>query len=525
MFRNLMVIAAFSTALGITVPAVAQSNQLISKDSVTGEEFANNSFDPSLSSDGRYTAFASYADVLGTGRDTTFSEIYVYDRNTDSYEHLQIKTKSGNFHAPYISGNGRYVLIRYSTNPTITRYFERLYVYDRETDAVELLRIDLTQDDQFSLEFGRFSMTDNGGYIVFTSSNNFDPKDTNGVQDIYAFRRSDQKFRRISVAPDKSQFTGQSTVGKMTGNGRNIIFVNENRDLYLFEVSTRRTRLITPDLSAISEDVIIIDLDISDDGNVVALQLYDRVDDADIIVWHDLLNLETKIAYQPSITHGRPQSFMSGVNLSGDGQYLIYTVHVPRLISFTYEGGFEYEGGIKEAVTSIYDSATEENRRLTSVANPLGLYGGEFRYEPAISHDGSTIGFTHLSPQPDGQLTSQIYIGNAVVSTNAPVADAGADAAVSSVVLETELDGSGSSDDITPSVNLGYRWDFVDSRQAQTDWYQSPITNPQLDDASARKPLMSNIPDFSLIRLVVQDGDGLFSEPDYMTIRREDVAE
>ena len=74
-----------------------------------------------------------------------------------------------------------------------------------------------------------------------------------------------------------------------------------------------------------------------------------------------------------------------------------------------------------------------------------------------------------------------------------------------------ELDGSGSSDDLTPTEDLFYSWSFVSVPVGSTLLV--------LDDASTISPsFRSDLPGEYVVSLVVTDGNGLSSDPDTVTV-------
>src|SRR3972149_525307 len=68
---------------------------------------------PSISADGRYVAFASYASNLVSGDNDTVSDVFVHDQQNGQTIRISIASggTEGNFNStsPSISANGRYV--------------------------------------------------------------------------------------------------------------------------------------------------------------------------------------------------------------------------------------------------------------------------------------------------------------------------------------------------------------------------------------------------------------------------------
>jgi len=80
--------------------------------SSTGGEAANHSFSPSISADGRYVAFTSYASDL-VADDTDRVDVFVRDRQQRMTRRISLSSAggqaNGDSHHPSISADGRYI--------------------------------------------------------------------------------------------------------------------------------------------------------------------------------------------------------------------------------------------------------------------------------------------------------------------------------------------------------------------------------------------------------------------------------
>ena len=86
-----------------------------------GSEANSDSYQPSISADGRYIAFTSYADNLIEGDHSYYSDIFVYDMNSGMTTRVSVAhdggDADGNSFAPSISADGRYVaFVSYAHN-------------------------------------------------------------------------------------------------------------------------------------------------------------------------------------------------------------------------------------------------------------------------------------------------------------------------------------------------------------------------------------------------------------------------
>ena len=142
----------------------------------------------SISADGRYVAFISDASNLVPGDTNGVTDIFVYDRQTGTIERVSVAADgtqgNGGSCQPSISADGRYVAFSsYASNlvPGDTNGISDVFVYDRQTDTIERVSVaaDGTQGNSYSWQPA--SISADGRYVAFSSfASNLVPGDTNG---------------------------------------------------------------------------------------------------------------------------------------------------------------------------------------------------------------------------------------------------------------------------------------------------------------------------------------------------------
>ncbi len=214
------------------------------------------SVEPSISADGRYVAFRSFASNLVTGNtntgtcagsgQTTGSDIYVHDRQTGTTELVSVGiggSQDGCSYGPSISGDGRYVAFT-STDTTLIPVdgngARDVFVRDRLTGTTE--RVSVSSDGAEGTcglsscvkNSENAQITADGRYVVYMSwAWNLDPQDTNQTGDIFVHDRNTGATGRVSIATNGTQ--GNSTSGPnvtpsggfgpaISGDGRIIEF-------------------------------------------------------------------------------------------------------------------------------------------------------------------------------------------------------------------------------------------------------------------------------------------------------------
>src|SRR2546421_6235348 len=112
-----LVLGALLVALGITLAApgwagMAAKTRRVSVSSAWVEGNAN-SFSPSISADGRFVAVYSYASNLVGGDANGFSDVFVRDRKTGKTRRVSLSSSgvggNSNSFSPSLSADGRFV--------------------------------------------------------------------------------------------------------------------------------------------------------------------------------------------------------------------------------------------------------------------------------------------------------------------------------------------------------------------------------------------------------------------------------
>ena len=203
----------------------------------------------SISADGRFVAFTSAASNLAPNDTNSFDDIFVYDRNTDT---IELITNGSNFDSlsPSISADGRFVAFISGANSLVSgdsnNQFD-VFVYDRLTNSTEQLTAGSNGPSSAP------SISANGAFVTFESvASNLVNDDTNDQRDVFVYDRADQATKRLTANADN-----ESSAGSVSADGRFITFTSEASNLgpneftgreaiYLYDQSTEGLERIFP---------------------------------------------------------------------------------------------------------------------------------------------------------------------------------------------------------------------------------------------------------------------------------------
>jgi formylglycine-generating enzyme required for sulfatase activity len=204
----------------------------------SGELGTSISYEPSISGDGRYVAFASFhSNIIGYTTNAVQS-IYVHDRLT-GITNLISKDSYGNqgnmdSYWPSISRDGRYVaytssatnLVRDDTNET-----SDILVHDRQTGQTTRVSVDShgNQGNAFSVSA---SISADGRFVSFESmATNLVDGDTNVAMDIFLHDRLNSQTIRVSTDLYGNQVNSPSGDPVLSANGQNVSFYSGANNL------------------------------------------------------------------------------------------------------------------------------------------------------------------------------------------------------------------------------------------------------------------------------------------------------
>lgn len=324
---------------------------------------------PSISADGRYVAFLSYATNLVSGDTNALPDVFVRDRQTGVTERVNVSTSgaqdNGGAGSVSISADGRYVAFHtYGSNlvPGDTNgpgdASRDVFVHDRVTGATERVSVSSagTQGNNGSTDP---AISADGRYVAFTSyASNLVSGDTNGAADVFVHDRQTNSTERVSVSGTGGQGNGTSYSPSMSADGQFIVFLST------------ASNLVPGDTNGYW-DVFVHDRQTGTTERV---------------------NVSSSGGQANNSSFRRP-------SISGDGRYVVFDSWATNLV--------DRDANAYIADIFLHDRQTGTTE-LVSVSSG-GEQGNGNSYSPSISTDGNSIVFSSWSTNLVSGDTNGIY--------------------------------------------------------------------------------------------------------------------
>jgi parallel beta-helix repeat protein len=298
----------------------------VSVDSSNGQSNGN-SYNPAVSADGRYVVFDSVADNLVPLDTNRCSDIFLRDMVTGTTSRIgfnsTVKQLNGNSYNPSISGDGRYIayefynttiagsygissihlydrlfdnttIIGSGTHPVISAYGTHVAYQTAQYDSVgpglpsgtgtnyspgisavnetsKIILYSINNGTNITVSVDPYgndangssynpSINADGTVIAFQSTaNNLCPGDKVGNTDIFIHNTDDRMTLRVSVSSTNQEANGASVNPSVSGDGRYVTFysfasnlvngdTNGVSDIFLYDSKTKLTSRISVDL-------------------------------------------------------------------------------------------------------------------------------------------------------------------------------------------------------------------------------------------------------------------------------------
>ncbi len=309
----------------------------------------------SISADGRFVAFESFAADLVAGDTNGFLDVFVHDRQSGTTERVSVATSGtqgdGRSSSPSISADGRFVAF-YSAAKTLTadtNNVRDVFVRDRLNGTTELVSVDSSgsQGNSHSIDP---SISANGRFVAFTSSaTNLVAGGGNGFDQVFVRDRDLGTTERASIATGGAEGTKNSGNPSISADGQIVAFdsvatnlvgndTNDCADVFLHDRQSGLTERVSVSSGAAQGDLASNWPSISFDGRVVVfhsaatnLVVGDTNGSLDIFVH----NHQRGTTERASVATGGSEGILDSKapSLSADGRVVAFESLAPNLVT------------------------------------------------------------------------------------------------------------------------------------------------------------------------------------------------
>jgi Tol biopolymer transport system component len=382
---------AFTSDASNIVPGDTNSNrQIFVRDTLTntttrvsvdsaGNQTFSDSYNPSMSADGRFVAFYSGASNLIPGDTNRRLDVFVWDRLTNTTTRVSLDSAGnqadGDSHYPSISADGRFVAFQSDASnivPGDTNKRNDIFVRDTLTNTTTRVSVDSAGNQTNSNSYST-SISADGRFVAFESSaSNIVPGDTNNKDDIFLRDTLTNTTTRVSV--DSAGNQGNSGSGGGSGS------------------------------TSISADGRFVAFS-SGASNIVPGDTNNR---NDIFVRDTLTNTTTRVSVDSAGTQGNGTNVFGPPSISADGRFVAFSSRAFKLVPGDTNNTFNI---------FVRDTLTNTTTRVS--VDSAGNQANNGSSRPSISADGRFVAFessaSNLVPG-DTNNTYDIF----VVDTSTP---------------------------------------------------------------------------------------------------------
>jgi Tol biopolymer transport system component len=391
--------------LAVPASAAAGTTERVSVDSAGNQENGyprpwTTHLDLALSADGRFVAFTSRSTNLVPGDTNGSPDVFVHDRQTGTTERVSVDSAgtegNGQSLRPTLSADGRFVaFISWATNlvPEDTNGAADVFVRDRQTGITERVSVasDGMQGNREAWFLGPPALSADGRFVAFISeASNLVPGDTNGTPDVFVHDRQTGTTERVSVDSAGNQLNTYFYYPSLSADGRFVAFarfrplgytMGSREDVYVHDRQTGTTELVGMNSAGGAT--------LSPDGRFV------------FGMW---ANADFGVPLAP-VVYDRQTGTTERVNVDGHHSAISLDFRFVAFISYCgtiyYSECAPVPGDTNSASdVFVHDRQTGTTERV-SVASD-GTQGDSGSYSPAISADGRIVAFisdaTNLVP-------------------------------------------------------------------------------------------------------------------------------
>lgn len=317
------------------------------------------SYNPVISADGRYVAFASEATNLVTGDSNGATDVFVRDLIAGVTTRVSVDSASpavqanGDSYEPAINADGSKIAFTSEASNLVvsdSNGVADVFVRDRTANTTSRISIATgVSGVQSNNVSGQAYLSGSGNIVAFISqATNLVAGDTNNTFDVFVRDLTANTTSRVSVAGASTQVNKDSWQPAMSSDGRYVVFAsdatnlvtadsNGMTDIFVRDRTTNTTKRVSLDVSSGQSDGFSYNPVISNDGRYVAFDSLGTLDPVDYnntwdVYLRDLSkNSTTRLSIATNTAEGNFDS--QRPVMSADGRYILFDSIASNLVN------------------------------------------------------------------------------------------------------------------------------------------------------------------------------------------------
>jgi Tol biopolymer transport system component len=230
--------------------------------SSAGAEGNGASFFPSISADGRFVAFRSFARNLVPNDHNRVEDVFVHDRVTNVTERISVGTSGREANGPSvsssISGDGSVVVFSsVASNLVANDRNNVMDVFVRERVRGRTIRVSVGWEGEGNGRSEGSGVSRDGRVVVFRSlATNLVRADTNGFPDVFVRSRPGGTTQRVNLSSAGAQANHETYRGSLSLDGWRVAFrseasnlvyddTNDAQDVFVYDRATKTMRRVS----------------------------------------------------------------------------------------------------------------------------------------------------------------------------------------------------------------------------------------------------------------------------------------
>ena len=392
----------------LAMPVAGQVTMRVSV-ATSGSQGSGESNYASISADGRYVAFVSWAEDLVAGDTNAMGDIFVRDRVAGTTTRVSVDPAGGNSWGdclgPAISSDGRYVAFFSPAMDLVSgdaNGFWDVFVRDLQLGTTELASLD-SGGAQGNSRSDYPSISADGRYVAFGSlASNFVAGDSNGTYDVFVRDRQSGTTEPVSVDSVGILGNGYSEWPSISSDGRYVTFssystnlvpgdTNGWADAFLRDRLTGTTERVSVGSGGIEGNLESLAFGMSADGRFVGFSSQatnlvsgDTNGSFDGFVRDRQSGTTERVTLGSGGTQGNNSSHL--IWISPDGRYVGFESEANNFVSGDTNG--DWDAFIRDRLTGTTE--------LVSLA-PGGMPGNGRSSDPRGTPDGRYVVFSSFA--------------------------------------------------------------------------------------------------------------------------------